>query len=177
MCFSWLIRASWAQGIIFFWSVQTERRLFVLVVFIMLFQIRPTFGVCLIAVWLLWRLNSILHHGSVIKRPNIRFIELPTRLGQALSSFLYLISGPKMLLRAYQGSGSPIALRTPEGYYIHISSTAHINELLGAPEGTFSLHALSKLVCSLMCTICHDCLPKGSDAAATTHDEWPGTQR
>lgn len=120
--------------------------MFVLVVFIMLFQIRPTFGVCLIAVWLLWRLNSILHHGSVIKRPNIRFIELPTRLGQALSSFLYLISGPKMLLRAYQGSGSPIALRTPEGYYIHISSTAHINELLGAPEGTFSLHALSKLM-------------------------------
>lgn len=42
----------------------------------------------------------------------------------------------------------PCAIRTPEAYYVHLSSQSHIKELINAPEEQLSLHALSKDVCS-----------------------------
>ena len=42
----------------------------------------------------------------------------------------------------------PCAIRTPEAYYVHLSSENHIKELIEAPEEQLSLHALSKDVCS-----------------------------
>ena len=43
-----------------------------------------------------------------------------------------------------QKLGAPFAVRTPENYYVHLSSENHVRELIEAPEDKLSLHALSK---------------------------------
>lgn len=42
----------------------------------------------------------------------------------------------------HQSPGTPLAVKTPETYYIHFSSD-HIQELKDAPDSELSLHALS----------------------------------
>ncbi|KAL2047513.1 hypothetical protein ABVK25_011442 [Lepraria finkii] len=70
-------------------------------------------------------------------------IEYPTWLGRWISGLRYLWATPNILLESYK-PGVPYAVRTPENYYVHLSSERHIQELIEAPEDKLSLHALSK---------------------------------
>lgn len=86
-------------------------------------------------------------------------IEYPTWLGRWISGLRYLWEGPELVLQSHvstavffrsdmsdgsQKPGVPCAVRTPETYYVHLSSESHIKQLIEAPEEQLSLHALSK---------------------------------
>lgn len=98
----------------------------------------------MVVVWLIWRLHKILEHSELlVKRKNTTIIEYPTWLGRWISGLRYLWAGPSIILQSYK-FGVPYAVRTPENYYVHLSSVKHVRELIEAPEDQLSLHALSK---------------------------------
>ncbi|OKL62700.1 hypothetical protein UA08_01152 [Talaromyces atroroseus] len=86
----------------------------------------PLFGTLLL---LLWKNVTIVRH--------------PVWIFRVLGAISYLWQGPEMLRKAYM-KGVPFAVRTPETYYVHLSSQMHIKELTEASDKYMSLHALSK---------------------------------
>lgn len=55
----------------------------------------------------------------------------------------HIVRTPRSL-KKFQNPRIPYAIRTPETYFVHLSSETHIRELIEAPEEKLSLHALSK---------------------------------
>ncbi|KAF2202264.1 cytochrome P450 [Delitschia confertaspora ATCC 74209] len=103
----------------------------------------PTIGLCLITMWLGWRLRLIIQYSQEFRRKRVTVVEYPSWLGRFVSRVRYLFKCPGILLQCYD-SEYPIALPTPGPYFIHVSSKTHIEELSQAPEDTLSLHAFSK---------------------------------
>lgn len=92
------------------------------------------------------------------ERSNVKIVKHNNYIAAWFPGLYYLFNGPDIVLQNYvwhqlasfsrddtnsrKSSGVPIAVKTPETYYIHFSSD-HVQELKDASDEHLSLHALS----------------------------------
>ncbi|KAI8942783.1 hypothetical protein NX059_000826 [Plenodomus lindquistii] len=106
-------------------------------------SLSPAISLCIIALWIGWRLSQVLNYSQDFRRRKVILVEYPSWLGRFVSRVRYLYKCPSILMQSYH-TERPLALPTPGPYFIHISSHSHIEELSQAPEDTLSLHAFAK---------------------------------